>query len=75
MDVLVFRTSVSMAEHVEELSHHLTALAGEGKWSFDLEDCDRVLRVVCPSSYCDGVILLLSSHGFQCVELEDKTIA
>lgn len=74
MDVLVFRTSVSMVRHVKELSRHLDALAGEGKWSFDLGDCDRVLRVVGPSSCCEGLVTLLSSHGFQCVELEDKII-
>lgn len=74
MDVLVFRTSVSMPCHVKELGGDLNAMAGEGQWSFDLEDCDRVLRVVGSESQKRLFINLLEEHGHHCEELEDKIL-
>ena len=46
MEVLVFKTSVQSYENVDRLKPHLDALAGQGKWNFALDDCDRILRIV-----------------------------
>ena len=74
MDVLVFRTSVSMMHQVEQLSVRLDKIVGKGQWSFDLEDCDRVLRVVGSSSQKRLLVALLSEHGHHCAELEDNVV-
>ncbi|HET7361822.1 MAG TPA: hypothetical protein VFI78_07810 [Salinimicrobium sp.] len=44
--VLVFKTSVSQTKEIKELQQSLDRLVNShGKWNFDLEDCDNILRV------------------------------
>ncbi len=69
MEVLVFKTSVG-PEHVSRLTPLLDLLAGEGKWNFALDDCDRILRVMSGSILPHQPIELLVKQGFNCIELE-----
>lgn len=69
-NVLVFKTSVTNKTEVQKLSPLLDKLI-ENKciWNFDLEDCDKILRVETlkqqPLNFSD----LLRLHGFNCEEL------
>lgn len=65
-DVLVFKTTVRRLRHIRRLSAGLTAL---GRWNFDLDDCDRILRVETGSCHVSAIVGLLSCFGFQCEEL------
>ncbi len=70
--VLVFRTSVTEQKEIEQLKPFLNQLTGgQLYWNFDLEDCDRILRI--ESGTLDGreVIQLLQEMDFDCEELED----
>jgi hypothetical protein len=69
MEVLVFKTSVN-PEHVSSLTPLLDVLAGEGKWNFALDDCDRILRVISSTIRPHQPIELLVNQGFNCTELE-----
>jgi hypothetical protein len=71
MNILVFKTSVEDPLIVKALKPSLDNLAGEGKWNFDLSDCDRILRIASTSVNPESTIALLSQLGFQCAELED----
>lgn len=69
----VFRTSVESTEHIEQIGPHLNAHLSEGaEWNFDLDDCDRILRVANGGSEtvhrCTHV---LRSNGFTCEELSE----
>lgn len=44
------------------------------KWSFDLEDCDRVLRVETNSLSPEEINHVLRTAGFECEELEDVVV-
>ena len=70
-NVWVFGTSVESPQGVLSLSRSLDRLTGQGGWNFDLDDCDRVLRVdaVCRP---EDVIRLLNSAGYSCAELGDE---
>jgi len=70
MDVLVFITSVSAPEQVSEVSPLLTAVPAIADWNFDLEDCDRILRVVSDDLSPRFIEVLLQNAGFNCMELE-----
>ena len=70
MEVLVFRTSVGSYESVDQLKPLLDALAGNGKWNFALDDCDRILRIVSRSVKPEEAIVLLAKNGFSCCELD-----
>ncbi len=67
MDVLVFKTSVSSQGEIEPLRASLTPL---GKWNFDLEDCDRILRIESATTQPIEVIRTLKEKGYFCSELE-----
>ena len=70
MEVLVFMTSVEAPEQVSRVKSLLTAVPAINNWNFDLDDCDRVLRIeavnVCPR-YIES---LLQNEGLQCRELD-----
>jgi len=70
-NVLVFATSVDSVLAVRTLSQSLDALCGANSWNFDLDDCDRVLRI---TSDADPVVVagMIHCHGFCCEELSDQ---
>lgn len=69
--VLVFRTSVADSSRVESLRPLLNDLVGRsGRWTFDLDDRDRVLRIESDIANTEEVIRLLRERGEQCSELE-----
>jgi len=68
--VLVFRTSVNTNVQVKLLVPALANLLGHARWSFDLEDRDRVLRIVHGPMVRDEVVALLHRTGFLCAELD-----
>lgn len=41
---------------------HLDAIVGKGQWNFDLEDCDKVLRLHCNHSNKQKVIRFLDRN-------------
>ncbi|GAA3563707.1 hypothetical protein GCM10022395_12800 [Snuella lapsa] len=68
--VLVFKTSISRPRHVKLLQPHLDALvARQGRWNFDLEDCDNILRVESKILKAQTVCNALKRYGFYCEEL------
>jgi len=69
--VLVFKTTVSSTTEVERVRPALNAIiAQRGRWNFDLEDRDRILRVETPAQVRERVVVLLTGLGFECDELE-----
>lgn len=40
-----------------------------GCWNFDLEDCDKILRVETQSLHAPTITSLLKNQGFYCEEL------
>lgn len=72
--VEVFKTNVQTRHHAQLLLNRIHACFGQYRASFDLEDCDRVLRV----ESCYGVvpphslIELLQEAGFQAEVLPDE---
>lgn len=69
MEVLVFKTSVNTEQHIEELAPVLNSLIQPPKWNFDLEDCDRILRIESDEDITQNLISAFSAKGFSCVEL------
>ena len=43
--VLLFKTSVCNQTDISKLKVHLANAIKNGKWNFDLEDCDNILRI------------------------------
>ncbi len=74
MMIEVFVTNVAKKEDSFFLRDELLKLLPDTEINFDLEDCDRILRIeslnrlpVAP----EGVISCLSNNGFECKVLTD----
>lgn len=68
--VEVFKTNVYDAETADEIARHLVGLIPGGRVSFDLEDCDKILRIENESINPDKIKTFLSEKGFNCEILE-----
>jgi len=72
MEILVFKTNIQSKEDIELIAPLLNRLAGDGLWNFDLDDCDKILRVGAPFVKQEKVIQALAASGFECQELTDE---
>ncbi len=70
-EVLIFCTSLNSSVDVQKIAPFIEALKEVKSWSVDLEDCDRVLRVVSRGLDASIVINLLSRMGVSVREMED----
>ncbi|MBB6497912.1 hypothetical protein [Pedobacter cryoconitis] len=69
MNIIIFKTSVQDYEDLVCVEPALNSFLGERNWSFDLEDEDKILRVVSPELCTVAVEQLLIEYGFLCIEL------
>lgn len=70
MYIIIFKTNLS----TEDQSIHIQTILGKRQdivmSSFDLDDCDRILRVVSTNPETEQICMLLSQAGFSCEALE-----
>ena len=65
MMVEVFKTNVRHADHAKKLIDEIHAMFKNYRANFDLEDCDRILRVSSGTLVEASPLLeLLQRHGF-----------
>ena len=67
--VAVFKTNVCNTEQSQPLLGRLLAMHPHCRINFDIEDCDRVLRVEGENVDALSVVMLMQEHGFVCEEL------
>ncbi len=68
--VEVFKTNVNAPEPAQWLIHKLNTLYPHYKINFDLEDCDKILRVAGELICNESIIAVLNEVGFDCVALD-----
>jgi hypothetical protein len=69
--VEVFKTNVQQHEQAEQLASVLRGRFDFCKINFDLEDCDKILRVEGKQICVESIIEILNTHGLQCEVLTD----
>lgn len=69
-DILIFITSVEKPEQVSEVKPLLTSVPAITGWNFDLEDCDKILRIESNNISPRYIESLLQTAGYDCRELE-----
>ncbi|MFT3947899.1 MAG: hypothetical protein QM763_13095 [Agriterribacter sp.] len=69
--IYVFKTSVKLKKEARQLKPYLDNLLNQATWNFDLEDCDKILRIDSQPDILDTVTKLLQDKGFDCEELTD----
>lgn len=72
--VEVFKTNVNDMDHAKMLIDQIHGTFSEYIANFDLEDCDRILRVKCITGVVHSIFLvdLLKDFGFTAVVLPDE---
>ena len=68
--VEIFKTNVYDAKTAEEIASHLVKLLPGSKINFDLNDCDKILRVENETIYPEEIKSLLLNKGYICEILE-----
>lgn len=68
--VEVFKTNVDAIEQSEILVEKLNCHFPGSKINFDLDDCDKILRVEAESISHHSIIALLNEHGFSAEVLQ-----
>ncbi len=67
--ISIFKTSIGSREELRRIAPFLNALMADMRWTVDIEDCDRILRVESGADSADQIGMVLSSHGFLCINL------
>ncbi|MDO6801942.1 hypothetical protein Q4595_05740 [Wenyingzhuangia sp. 1_MG-2023] len=67
--IYVFKTSVTTKKLAKQLKPHLDEICIKGNWNFDLDDCDKILRLDVTKEQKKETILLLKSQNILCKEL------
>lgn len=68
--IYIFKTSVQTKKQARHLKPHIDRILPGAKWNFDLDDCDKVLRIDSEDNISLPVINTLKDHQFNCEELE-----
>lgn len=67
--IMVFKTNLQTHEQKLRLLRRLIEVSGVQDASLDLEDCDRVLRIVSCEVEKHEVIEIVNLQGYSCEEL------
>jgi len=70
MHLIIFKTSVDTPIQAGRLKPLLNAMPPITECSFDLEDCDRILRIVTKDLQPQVICQLLETQGFNCEPME-----
>lgn len=68
--VEVFRTNISEEKMADSILQKLVSHLPESYVNFDLEDCDRILRIENCTVHAMDVIQIVKQNGFECELLE-----
>jgi hypothetical protein len=64
--VEVFKTNIAEPEEAQLLANALLARFPNSRPSFDLDDCDKVLRVEGHMLCTDTIITIINQFGYDC---------
>ncbi|HWK98979.1 MAG TPA: hypothetical protein VNQ55_03490 [Parapedobacter sp.] len=65
-EIFIFKTGVRTAGHVQQVAALFGAVEAIKQWSFDLDDCDKILRIVAMGIRPRAIEQLLLQEGLAC---------
>ena len=69
-NIFIFKTNIQTEFDKLRIKNVLDASQKVLKWNIDMDDADRVLRIVSDSLRPEQIISVLEYVGFECSELE-----
>lgn len=70
--VSIFKTNIQADNQAKAILQVLQNTFPNSRINFDLDDCDKILRIEASVIYSVCIISAMDKLGFKCVELEDK---
>ena len=71
MDILIFKTDINSKADFLQVKKDLTATYNVKECTVDLEDKDKVLRIVGNNLKLSDISFFVNTIGFTCEELQD----
>lgn len=68
--IFVFKTSVKTKTQIKKLKPHIDNILRKAEWNFDLDDCDKILRIDSEENIVLKITGLLNIHKINCEELQ-----
>jgi hypothetical protein len=68
--ISIFKTSVASSQDLNKLTPYLNSLMDDVKWTIDLFDSDRILRVISNVNKNEEIISVVNKLGYDCENLE-----
>ena len=69
-NILIFKTNIQTEFDRLRIKNVLDASQKVLKWNIDMDDVDRVLRIVSDTLTPEQIISVIEYVGFECAELE-----
>jgi len=69
VDIEIFRTTVESSQEADLIRHELEELFPGSKVNFDLEDCDKIMRVRDGSRYQESIVKYMKNRNLECTNL------
>jgi|TARA_R100000750_G_scaffold42757_1_gene28182 predicted RNA binding protein with dsRBD fold (UPF0201 family) len=66
LNIEIFKTNIQQHKDAERIAQKIQSFFPDATISFDLEDCDRILRVMTPNNDLNKVPELIKQNGFEC---------
>lgn len=67
--IFVFKTNVKSKKQINEIAPLLDSMPEIKGWNFDLDDCDKILRIQSHKGLGTTIPKMLGDLGFECIEL------
>lgn len=68
--ITIFKTTVKTKKAIKILQPELDRIIANSKWNFDIDDCDKILRIESVEDITLSVIGILNKYDFFCEELK-----
>ena len=69
--ILVYKTNIDTKSRVRQSQRELNKLLPDSEWNFDLEDCDKILRVDSKLDITETLKSAMLKLGIELEELPD----
>ncbi len=70
IQILVFKTNIVNNRHIKKIEPGLNLHPQIKEWNVDLQDCDKVLRVVTEKIHPSEIENIVLNAGYACQELK-----
>ncbi len=69
VNILILKSNIKTKQDVEKVNQVFSQLKCIRRWTVDLDDWERVLKVESYVLSCENIAVILKKNGYECSEL------